>query len=593
MKQRRIGRYPCVVQNSIDLISRGRFHEAVDTLPLLFRKGFSLNTKAIASLIRQCATAKCIKEGKLVHLHLKLTARKHPNTVLSNHLINMYAKCGDHVKARQVFDKMRSKNLYSWNIMLAGYANLGMMKAARKFFYRMPARDFVSWNTMVMACVQGGLFAEALKFYMELRRLHIGFNKYSFAGVLTASVKLGDLWLARQLHCQVLVLGFFSNLVLSSSILDAYAKCGNIGDARKLFDEVRDRDVLAWTALVSGYARGGDMKLAREVFDAIPDKNSVSWATLITGYAHNGMGHCALKVLSEMIWLNVKPDQFAFNSCLFACAGLGSLEHGKQLHSYLITSGIRPNAVVTSSLIDMYSKCGRLEAATKIFLTMKNKQHTVLWNTMMSAFSFHGRCKEAIKIFIRMGRLGLKPDGVTFFVLLNACKHSGFVRGGLYLFKSMTLDYCIVPDQEHYACLIDILGQSKDFEEMVNQLKNMRCKPDEYIWNSFLDVCRIHGNLELGRLVARYLVELEPRLPAACLLLSGIYAALGRWESAQEIRRLTNVKHVEEGRDLTWLEIDRMLNLDTGCNKLHSPEGETTSVWERLADGSSLFSVAR
>ncbi|KAL0422889.1 UNVERIFIED_CONTAM: Pentatricopeptide repeat-containing protein [Sesamum latifolium] len=558
MKSKRIRRYPCVVQNFINLTSRGQLREAVDTLPLLSRKGFSLNSKLIALLLQKCAKAKSIKEGKWVHLHLKLTGGKHPNTFLANHLINMYAKCGDHVKAREMFDKMRDRNLYSWNNMLSGYASLGMAKAAKRLFDRMPEKDFVSWNTMVMACVQSGWFDQALRFYMELR---------SF-----------PYWV-------------LSNVVLSSSILDAYAKCGEMGDASRLFDEMRKKDVLAWTTLVSGYARWGDTKAARRTFDSMPEKNSVSWSALIAGYAHNGMGRHALKLFAEMVMLDVEPDQLTLSSCLLACACLISLEQGRQLHSYMITAGIRPNVVVVSSLIDMYSKCGSLEVSKRVFDTNENKQHAVLWNTMISALGHQGCGKQAIKFFVDMVRLGVKPDGVTFHALLSACSHSGLVQEGLCLFESMMPYYNIIPDQEHYSYLIDLLGQSGLFDELSNHLKKMPCKPDDHVWNALLGVCRIYGNVELARLMARHLVELEPQSTAAYLLLSGMYAALGRWESAEEVRRLMNVRHPEKDQALSWLEIDRKLHLDTEINKSRHPEKETTLILELLPDGSSLYNV--
>ncbi|KAL7118560.1 hypothetical protein ACP275_02G010200 [Erythranthe tilingii] len=594
MKPKRFRRYPCAVQNLVDLTSRGQLREAVDALPLLSRNGFLLNSDLIASLIHQCAGAKSIKFGKSVHLHLKLTGSKRPNAFLSNHLINMYAKCGDHVKARDVFDKMTARNLYSWNNMLSGYAKLGMVKAAKRLFDKMPERDFVSWNTMVMAYVQSGWFDEALRLHTELRRSNIGFNEYSFAGVLTVCVKLRDLWLAKQLHCQVFLLGFLSNVVLSSSIIDVYAKCGELVDARRLFDQMSERDVLAWTTLVSGYAKGGDMKSAQEMFDTMPEKNSVSWTALIAGYVQNGMGHRSLKLFSKMVMLNIEPDQYTFSSCLFACASIISHDHGKQIHSRMVTAGIRPNVVVLSSLIDMYSKCGSLKSSIRVFNATNNKQNVVLWNTIISALAHHGCGKQAVKTFADMVRSGVKPDDVTFLALLNACSHSGLVQEGIYLFESMNQDYSIAPDQGHYACLIDLLGRSGCFDEVMNQLKKMPFEPDERVWNALVGVCKIHGNIELGRIAARHLVELEPHAPAAYILLSGIYAALGRWESAQEVRQLMNTRSVGKDNALSWLEIDRKLRLDfKKPSKLHRTEEETTSVLELLTDGSSLCNVER
>lgn len=530
-----------------------------------------------------------------MHLHLKQTGSKHPSTFLANHLIDMYAKCGDHLKARDVFDKMRERNLYSWNNMLSGYAKLGMAKAARKLFDKMPERDFVSWNAMVMAYVQSGWFDEAVRCYVELRRSEFGYNEYSFAGVLTVCVKLRALWLAKQLHCQVFVLGFLSNAVLSSSIFDAYAKGGDMGDARRLFDEMNWRDVLAWTTLLSGYAKDGDMKSAREVFYAMPEKNSVSWTALISGYAQNGVGHHALALFKKMIELKVEPDPFTYSSCLFACASTISPHHGMQLHSHLITSGIRPNVVVVSSLIDMYSKCGSLDSAKRVFDVdaTKNKQNVVLWNTIISALAHHGCGREATKIFFDMVKLGVKPDSVTFLALLNACSHSGLVQEGMTLFRSMKEDYKIDPNQEHYACLVDLLGRSGCFDEMLNQLKKMPFEPEECVWNALICVCKIHGNVELSRIVMRHLVEIDPCSSAAFLLLSAIYASLGRWESAKEVRDLMHERGIEKDMALSWLEVDRKLQLDIKTNSSHHLERDTTSVLELLADGSALYNVGR
>ncbi|KAF5946965.1 hypothetical protein HYC85_017193 [Camellia sinensis] len=458
----------CIVQPILELFSKGHIKQALESLGLLARKGIRLDSRTLASFLQECANTKSLKEGKWVHLHLKLTGLKQPNTFLSNHLINLYCKCGNHVGARKVFDKMSVRNLYSWNNMLSGYVKLGMVKPARRLFDQMPEKDVVSWNTMVIGYAKSGYCDEALRFYRDFRRLSIGFNEFSFAGVLTVCVKLKELGLS-------------------------------------------SRDVLAWTTLVSGYAKWGDMKLASELFDRMPEKNPVSWTSLIAGYARNNMGNNALELFTKMMLFQIRPDQFTFSSCLCACASIASLKHGKQIHAYLIRSGFKPNAIVVSSLIDMYSKCGCLGVGRQVFDIMGNKQDYVLWNTMISALAQHGCGEEAIQI------------------------HSGLVEEGLTYFQSMTKEHGIVPDQEHYACLVDLLGRAGCFDELMNQLDKMPCKPDGLVWNALLGVCRIHGNLELGRKAAENLIELEPQSSAAYVLLSSIYAALGKWESVEKI----------------------------------------------------------
>ena len=596
-KKRPFSERPCIVQSVFNLASQGHLSQAISSLELLARKGLRLPSKSLAYLLQQCANAKSLRQAKWVHLHLKLTGLKHPTTFLSNQLISTYFKCGDEVEARDVFDKMSVRNLYTWNNMLSGYAKMGMIKPARKLFDKMVEKDVVSWNTMVIAYARSGHCDEALRFYRELRRLPIGYNEFSFAGVLTVCVKLKELELTRQVQGQVLVAGFLSNVVISSSVVDAYAKCGEMGDARRMFDDMSVRDVLVWTTLVSGYAKWGDMKSASELFDQMPEKNPVSWTSLIAGYARNGLGHEALELFTKMMMLRVRPDQFTFSSCLCACASIASLKHGKQLHAYLIRTNFRPNTIVVSSLIDMYSKCGSLEIGKWVFNLMGDKQDAVLWNTMISALAQHGHGEEAMKMFDDVVRSGVKPDRITFVVILNACSHSGLVLEGLKVFNSMTCDHGIVPDQEHYACLVDILGRAGCFDELMKQLEKMSCKPGERVLNALIGVCRIHGNIELGRKAAEHLIELEPQSSAPYVLLSSIYAVLGRWESVEKVRQLMDERHVRKERAISWIEIENKVNAFTVSDRLHPLKEVIYSVLEHLSsqteEDSSLLDAER
>ncbi|KAK0580386.1 hypothetical protein LWI29_001251 [Acer saccharum] len=144
---------------------------------------------------------------------------------------------------------------------------------------------------------------------------------------------------------------------------------------------------------------------------------------------------------------------------------------------------------------------------------------------MISALA-HGYGEEAINIFNNMVRSSMKPYRITLVVVLNACSHSGLVQEGVRYFESMTRDHGIVRNQEHYACLIDLMGRAGCFDRLIKQLEKMPCELDGRLWNAILGVCRIHGNIELGRKAAEQLMELEPQSSAAYVLLSSIYAAL-------------------------------------------------------------------
>ncbi|CAN1192521.1 Pentatricopeptide repeat-containing protein At2g21090 [Linum perenne] len=335
--------------------------------------------------------------------------------------------------------------------MLSGYAKLGMLKPARKLFDKMPQKDVVSWNTMVIGC------------YKELRRDGIGCNEYTFSGLM-----------------MVLGAGFLSNVVVSCSVLDAYAKCSGMKFASRLFDEMRVKDVLSWTTM-----------------------NPISWTSLIAGYARNGQGHKAFELFTKMMRFRVSPDQFTFSSVLCACASLASLKHGKQVHGHLLRIDFRPNTIVKDA---------------------------VLWNTMLSALAQHGRGEEAIRMLNEMVSSGVAPNRIT-------------LEEGLRVFESMTMvdGHGIVPDDEHYACLIDLLGRGGDFENLANQLRMLPCEPSERIWNSLLGVCSIHGNM-------------EPGSPAAHLLLSSVYGELGRWDLVEKVREVMERRQVRKEQGLSWIE---------------------------------------
>ncbi|XP_021846780.2 pentatricopeptide repeat-containing protein At2g21090 [Spinacia oleracea] len=545
---------PCIVQPLIDLCYQGKLKEAVNSLSILARKGLRLDSETLTFFLGQCATTRSLKEGRWVHFHLKATGMKHPSTLISNHLMHMYFECGDHIEARKVFDKMSVRNLYSWNNALSGYAKLGMIDAARRVFDQMTERDVVSWNTMVIGYAQGGKYGEAIRFYREFRKASIGYNAFSFAGVLTIGIKLKDLELTRQAHCQVLIAGFLPNVVLSSSIADAYAKCGQMSDARRLFDEMQVRDIPAWTSLISGYCKWGDMRSAQELFDVMPAKNPVSWTAMVSGYARNNIGNAALDLFKKMMIFGIRPDQFTFSSALNACASQASLKHGKQIHAYMVRTCFRPNNVVVSSLIDMYSKCGSLKLSQHVFHFMGIKEDVMTWNPMIGALAQHGNGEEAIRVFDEMILCGVRPNRVTLVIILSACSHSGLIDQGLAFFKSMTEDHGITPDVEHYACLIDLLGRAGSFDELMKQLEKMPCKDDDRIWNSLIGVCRIHDNIELGKQAAEHVIKLDPKSYAPYLLLSSIQAASGKWENVEMTRQLMDQRCARKEQASSWVE---------------------------------------
>lgn len=547
-------------------LENDELQQAVTLLPILARGGIRPSLHTYATLLHRCIRFKSITLARDVHLYLKITGFKKlipSHTLLSNHVIGYLFETQQHNEARKLFDKMSARNVFSYNAMISGYAKMGMPLKAKTVFYKMGVgmRDVVSWNTVIIALARGGMWRDSVEFYVKMRKEFWGYNGYTFSGVLFACVRLGQLRLVEQLHGQTLVLGFTTNIVITSSLLDAYAKCQSIDVANGLFNELPNRDIQAWMTLVSGYIKGGDLVMAFKVFNNMPSKNLVSWSAMISGCVHCGRLVEALEMFRRMIGEGVQPDQFVISSGLCACASVASIKHGKQIHAYLIRRHFQPNVVVLSALIDMYSKCGDLEVSRRIFNGMPYyKRDTVLWNTMISAYGRNGRGLVAVELFKEMIRTGTVPNSNTFVSILTACSHSGLVAEGVHIFNSMSEDHCIIPNEEHQACFVDLLGRAGLLNEAKDWILKFPSRSNVLVWKALLGACRIHGNVEIGKEAAERLMELEPLLSASYVQLSNMYNDAGKWESAEKVRHLMNNRNVRKEQGVSSFGINNAIH---------------------------------
>ena len=189
----------------------------------------------------------------------------------------------------------------------------------------------------------------------------------------------------------------------------------------------------------------------------MPVKNVVSWNAMIAGYVHSHMFDEAISVFHEMlIDGKYKPDHTTLVSVLSACSHLGSLEHGKWIHSYIKKNKLDLSVPLGNALIDMFAKCGDVENAKAVFEMMANKC-IITWTSMASGLAFNGQCREALDLFDRKCLQKIKPDVIIFIAVLSACTHCGLVEGKR-VFDQMILQFDIKPGIEHYGCMVDLLG---------------------------------------------------------------------------------------------------------------------------------------
>ncbi|GAB2267216.1 hypothetical protein Dimus_002200 [Dionaea muscipula] len=459
-------------------------------------------------LPRACAKRRTPSLGKKLHAQIIKLGLQHYGP-LPNTLIDMYGKGGFLDYASQVFDEL-------------------------------PERDYVSWASILTAHNHSELPHRTLAIFLKMWKLDgLLPDQFVIASLVKACTGLGNLRWGKQVHAHFVTSPFCDDDVVRSSLVDMYAKCGLVDDARSVFDSICRKNLISWTAMISGYARCGRKFNAIELFQRMPEKNLMSWSALISGLVQSGHMMDAFNTFKDMRRYGdgVRVDPFILSSIVGASANSATLELGRQIHGLVIVLGFEDNLFVANALVDMYAKCCDILAAKNVFSNTPRKD-VVSWTSMIVGLAQHGQAEEALSSYGQMMLSGIKPNQVTFVGLIYACSHAGLVREGRRLFNLMTEDYGIAPSLQHYTCLLDLLSRSGLLDEAENLLKTMPFKPDEAAWAALLSACRQHRCTQIGTRVADHLLGLQPKDPSTYILLSNTYAAAAMWDSVSRVRKL-------------------------------------------------------
>ncbi|XP_052193971.1 putative pentatricopeptide repeat-containing protein At3g18840 [Diospyros lotus] len=534
----------------------------------------------LATMLNLTAKLRVPSYGRQLHSFMVKTANDSSGFVVSA-LIDMYSKCGCFREACHAFnwDSDFAVDLVSKNAMLAACCREGELKMAGDLFWSQPElNDTVSWNTLIAGYAQNGYEEEAIKLFHRMSEDGFRWSEHTFASILNACSSLKNLKLGKEVHAWVLRNRMSCNPFISGGIVDVYCKCGNMKYAESVHAAIGMDNSFSITSMIVGYSSQGNMVEARRLFDSFPHKNSVVWTAMFSGHLKSQQCDAVFELLSEFKAKEATvPDALILISVLGACGMQAIIDPGKQVHAYILRLGIEMEEKLTSAMVDMYSKCGNIIYAQNVF-QRATVGDLILYNVMMAGYAHHGYENEAILLFEEMLKKRFRPDEVTFLALLSACRHSGLVRMGEKYFYSMTKDYAIKPDIDHYACIIDLYGRTNQLEKAVAFMKRVPIECDGVLLGTFLNACKINKNVELAREAEEELLRIEGENGARYVQLANLYAAGGKWLEMGRIRKKMRGKEVKKHAGCSWVYVENKVHIFTSGDRSHSQTEAVYSV---------------
>jgi pentatricopeptide repeat protein len=297
-----------------------------------------------------------------------------------------------------------------------------------------------------------------------------------------------------------------------------------------------ERDTHLGSALLDMYAKCDLLDDARALFHKLPEADVVSWTALITGCVEHGYVDRALECYEEMKNAGVVTNPKALVSILKAYSNIGSIENTQEVHCEIIGKGWEGDIVAASTLAHAYAKCGSCEEAKHVFDELPARDD-VCWNVVLAAYAQAGESWYVLRLLDAMLEERRKPDLVAFIGVLNACSHGGEVGKGERCFAAIG-EYDLLPKAEHYACVIDLLGRSGCIDKMIRMLNDIPVLPDKMMWLAMLGACRKWGFVESGRCAFEHAVELDARDGSAYICMANIYSEAKLQEEAMRVETM-------------------------------------------------------
>lgn len=595
-------------------IQNDRFVKGLDLFKKMQQTGVRVSQSIYASVFRSCAGLSALRLGTQLHGHA-LKNGFGSDVIVGTATLDMYAKCDSMPEARKLFSTSPKRNLQSFNAIIVGYVrndegcealelflllrksglgfdeislsaalsasgvikgNMGLQlhglavksgltsnicvanaqldmygKCGALFeascvFDEMQRRDAVSWNAIIAAHEQNENEEETLSLFVSMLQSRMEPDEFTYGSVLKACAGRQALNFGMEIHSRIIKSRMGLDFFVGGALVGMYCKCGMMEEAEKIHDRTKEPTMVSWNAIISGFSLINQSESAQTFFSQMSEKG-------------------------------VNPDNFTYATVLDTCANLATVGLGKQIHAQIIKLKLQSDVYITSTLVDMYAKCGNMQESQLMFEKASGRD-SVTWNAMICAYAYHGLGEEALTTFENMQLENVKPNHATFVSVLRACGHIGHVEKGLHYFHAMS-DYGLDPQLEHYSCIVDILGRSGKVTEALKLIQEMPFEADAVLWRTLLSICKIHGNVEVAEKAANCIHRLDPQDASAYVLLSNIYADAGMWDQFTETRKIMRYNYLKKEPGCSWIEVKDEVHTFLVGDKAHP---KCKEIYEKL-----------
>ncbi|KAL0908483.1 hypothetical protein M5K25_022980 [Dendrobium thyrsiflorum] len=420
----------------------------------------------------------------------------------------------------------KDKFLVSETLRFCSLHPSGDLSHARTLLLHSPSPMSSSWNHVIRGLCLNSSSADAVAVFLEMRRREARPNELTYPFVIKSCAKLLDLCVGRQVHADSIKNAVGSVVYVGNTLMHLYGFCGEVHDARRMFDGMSHRTMISWNTILNVYVDSLMMEEAMKLFCKIMD---------------SGLG----------------LDQTTYIILLSASSLMGSLGLGRWVHGQIICREIEVSLKLGTALVHMYAKCGALDFASMKFERMPVK-NVWTWSAMILGFAQHGRAHEALNLFKHMKNSLIKPNYVTFLGVLCACSHVGLVHDGYRFFHEMVHVHSIKPEMSHYSAMVDVLGRKGLLLEAYNFIKSMPMDPDAVVWRTLLNACQLHITRDghgIGEAAKKILLALEPNRCGNYVIVANMYSELGSWEEAAKVRKIMKEEGLKKMAGESCIEI--------------------------------------